>query len=251
MKYLKSYESRSYELDRHDALIPTYLIQYLQETADHQIHDTDKDYAEIYREDRKAFIVSRMSVQVYQPVHKYAKLDCNTWIVPAKAANFPRAYELFSNGKPIASAYSNWALVDVDTKKLVLQSEYDTSSYPIDAAPELDIPTRFRLPKEITWITAGQVPVTLSLTDINGHMNNARYYNYLYDAIPNAEDYFITSMNVRFVHEAPLGAMLTIHRSDAMEPGKLDPNADQIMYFKTEADGTDNVHAVFGLKKWK
>ena len=43
----------------------------------------------------------------------------------------------------MARAYSNWALVDVDTRKLVLQSEYDMSSYPEDREPVMGIPTRF------------------------------------------------------------------------------------------------------------
>ena len=95
------------------------------------------------------------------------------------------------------------------------------------------------------------MPVTLTLTDINGHMNNARYYNCLYDCIPNVEEYCITSLNMRFVHEAPLGSELKILRSDFLDPGKLDPRADKIVYFKTEANGEDNVHAVFGLKRWE
>ncbi len=251
MKYTKSFETRSYEIDRHDALTPTALVQYLQETADHQMHDTDKDYGLIYREERKAFVVSRMSVEIMRPVYKYAHVDCDTWVVPGEAANFPRAYELFVEGDLVARAYSNWALVDVDTRKLVLQSEYDMSSYPEDREPEMGIPTRFRIPKTMEWNDGGTVPVTLTLTDINGHMNNARYYNCLYDCIPNVEEYCITSLNMRFVHEAPLGSELKILRSDFLDPGKLDPRADKIVYFKTEANGEDNVHAVFGLKRWE
>ncbi len=258
MKYTKRYETRSYDLDRFDGLMPTALIQYLQETADHQIHDTDKDYGLIVTEDRKAFVVSRMSVEIYRPIYKYAQLECDTWVTEGKAANYPRMYELKLDGEVVARAASNWALVDVDTKKLVLQGEYDLSSYPVDAEPELRIPKRFRIPKETELTECRRMPVTYSLTDINGHMNNARYYNCLVDNLPEASDYFITSMNVRFVHEAPLGSELIIRRSELMEPGKMDPNADAVVYFRTEvnrrsADGTEvlgeeNIQAAFGLK---
>ncbi len=248
MKYTRTYETHSHDLDPYEAFMPTPLIQYLQETAEHQIRDTDKDYADIYREDRKAFIVSRMSVEIYRPIYKFATVDCDTWIITAKAANFPRMYELFVDGESVARASSNWALVNVDTKKLVKQGEYDISSYPMDEEPELQIPTRFRIPKDMELTEAGVVPVSFSLTDINGHMNNARYYNCLADCMPELGEYALTSMNMRFVHEAPLGKEIKIYRSGMEEPGKMDPRADKVVYFKTKVDGEDNIHAVFGLK---
>lgn len=248
MKFTKQYETNSYDIDPYEAFMPTPLIQYLQETAELQIRATDKDYNDIYRIDRKAFIISRMSVEIYRPIYKFATVECDTWIVPAKAANFPRMYQLRLDGEVVAQAVSNWALVDVDTKKLVKQGEYNISSYPVDEEPKLAIPLRFRIPKDVELEEVRTVPVTFSLTDINGHMNNARYYNCLSDSLPELQDYSITSMNLRFVHEAPLGKDIRIFRSGLEAPGKMDPRGDKVVYFKTQVDDRDNVHAVFGLK---
>ena len=261
MKNTRKYETRSFELDPFDGMMPTALIQYLQETAHHQIHDMDKDYDLIVTEDRKAFVVSRMSVEIYRPIHKYAHIECDTWVTEGKAANFPRMYEMKLDGELVARAASNWALVDVDTKKLVMQGEYDLSTYPFGEEPELHIPRRFRIPKDVELTECRKMPVTYSLTDINGHMNNALYYNCLVDSLPEAADYFISSMNVRFVHEAPLGSELIIRRSALMESGKLDPNADAVVCFRTEVNravmdeteiaGEENIQAVFGLQRRK
>ena len=44
MKYSEEYTVKSNEADIHNALRPTQLIQYMQETADHQMRDQDIDY---------------------------------------------------------------------------------------------------------------------------------------------------------------------------------------------------------------
>ncbi|MBQ6582253.1 MAG: hypothetical protein IJH77_00345 [Mogibacterium sp.] len=251
MKYEYHYQTRSYETDLHHALRPTQLIQYMQETAEHQIHDQDKDYLELYYEDRKAYIISRMSVEADLPVTRFADLTARTWITEGRAANFPRHYELFHDGRSIARATSTWAMVDVDTKKLIRYADYDTSSYPVDEPPEMRIPSRFRIPKELELLHIRDIRVGYSMTDVNRHMNNAVYANQLYDCIPGVPDHFMTSVNLRYIHEAPFGTVLRVFRSDPVREEKIDPAADFVVYFRTEVGEEINVEAVFGLRKYE
>mgnify|MGYP000999758959 CR=1 FL=1 len=65
----------------------------------------------------------------------------------------------------------------------------------------------------------------------------------------DAEKYFITSINLRYVHEAPLGSEFKVYRSDAVDPGEMDYRAEKLIYFYTEADGMLNLEAAVGLKK--
>ena len=251
MRYTREYTARTYELDRWNALPPTPLVQYMQETAERQIHDQDMDYLDLYYKERKAYIISRMNIEVYRTISRFAPLRAETWITEGRAANFPRAYELYCGEDLVARAFSNWALVDVDTKKLVLARDYDTSAYPKGEAPEMHIPNRFRIPADLELKPVEIFTVRRSQTDVNGHMNNAKYFNCLYDRIPDMEEQFITSMNIRFVHEAPKGCDVQILMSDYQEPGKMDPNAERIIYFKTLVEGETNIEAVFGLKSMK
>lgn len=251
MRYSTSFETRTYELDRHNMLKPTSLVQYMQETAERQIRDQDRDYDELYTICRKAYIVSRMNIEIFGSIRKYSVLEGETWTSDAKAANYPRSYEMKSEGKLIARGFSNWALVDVDSRKLVRQGEYDISAYAHDEPMKVEIPLKFRIPKELELQEVQRFRVERTMTDINGHMNNAMYFNPMYDMIPGAENMQLTSINIRFVHEAPLGSELRIYRSNFIEPGNIDPRAERIVYFTTEADGVSNVHAVFGLKDWK
>lgn len=247
-RYRHDFGTRSYEVDLNGALKPTELFRYLQETAEHQMNDNDLDYNVLYERERKAFILSRMSVQIQRPIYRRAHIEAETWISEGRAANFPRNFELRCDGECVARARSTWALVDVDTKKLIKFKEYDMGRYPVDEPPALDIPERFHVPKELEMSRVREVKVGYSSSDINGHMNNAMYLNNLFDCIPGVEALFVTSINIRYMHEAPLGASIEVFMSEAAEPDGLDPHAEKLVYFCTKSAGERNVEAVFGLR---
>lgn len=250
MKYNEEYTVKSNEADIHNALRPTQLIQYMQETADHQMRDQDIDYVKMHFELRKAFVVSRMSVEVLESIGMYDHIDATTWITEGRAANFPRAYELMCDGRVKARAMSNWALLDIDTHRLVRNGEYDMSSYAKDSEPKLTIPTKFRIPRDVELKEVDRVRVGYSMIDINRHLNNAQYADMLHDRIPGVEDLYMTSINLHFQHEAPYGSEVVIRMSDFLDAGKMDPRAEKIVYFATEVNGGANIEAVFGLKKF-
>ncbi|MBR0373233.1 MAG: hypothetical protein IJH91_01750 [Mogibacterium sp.] len=257
MKYEVTYQSRTNEINVRDYLKPTQLIQYLQETAESQITALDLDYIDLYNKRRKAFLVSRLGVEIYRPIYRYAKLTGRTWVTEGRAANFPRAYELYCDGEAVARAYSNWALVDVDTRRLIRFKDYDCSAYPVDELPAMRIPERFRIPGDVPLHFCGVVSVGFSLTDINRHMNNTQYFNILYDRIPDVDLFDVTSINIRFVHEAAYGNEMEIYRSEIVWKsdqeglvGGLDPAAEGVIFFRSQTDGETNVEAVYGLRKY-
>ena len=249
MRFKAHYNIRSYEVDLHGALKPMQLMQLLQESGDRQMREEAVAYDELYNKEHKAFVVSRMSIEVFKPVEKYSDVDVETWIITGKGANFPRGYEMYKGGQLVAKAICNWALVDTVTGKLIASKDYDMGTYSMDEAPELSIPRRFRIPKELKFQEVESSKVAMSMIDINMHMNNTVYASKLYDNIDDAEKYFITSINLRYVHEAPLGSEFKVYRSDAVDPGEMDYRAEKLIYFYTEADGMLNLEAAVGLKK--
>ncbi len=249
MRFKENYNIRSYEVDLYGALKPMQLMQLLQESGDRQMRAEAVSYDDLYTKEHKAFVVSRMNIEVFEPVHKYSDVEVQTWIIPGKGANFPRGYEMFKDGKLVARAICNWALLDTITGKLIASKDYDMGSYSMDAEPGLTVPRRFRLPKDIKFEEVENSRVTVSMIDINMHMNNTVYASKLYDNIPEAEKYFITSINLRYVHEAPLDSAFKVYRSESVDPGDMDPRAEKLIYFYTEAAGELNLEAAVGLKK--
>jgi medium-chain acyl-[acyl-carrier-protein] hydrolase len=251
MIYKKNYKLLALNTDLHNAIKPTALMQHMQDTAENQLTDLDMDYVDLFYIKRKAFIISRMSIEIFDTVEKYAELEGRTWVSEGRAANFPRHYQLVHDGKVIAQATSIWAMVDIDTKKLVKFADYDTSNYPNEDPLEVSIPLKFRIPRNLELEKAGASIVGYTATDINMHMNNTMYADRLFDCVPDAEKYVLTSMNIHFMHEAPYGEEMEIYRSELLEPGDMDPRAEKIIYLRTQTNGDTNVEAVLGLKEFR
>ena len=251
MKYSEDFTVRSYEVDERKYLYPWTVMRYLQEAADHQMRDEDVEYSKLLFEKHIAFVVSRISIEIYGAPHKYSTIRSRSWTIPGHGANFPRGYDLYKGDELLAKALSSWALVDTENGKLIRYKDYDMSGYSSDAEPELEIPHRFKLPNPESFEKVAEQTVLPSWCDINHHINNTVYSRILYDMIPNVQDEIITSMNIYYKHEAKLGKDFVVYRSPRMSAEGLDPRADEVICFYTESEGKTNVQAVFGLKKPK
>lgn len=249
MKYNVEFKVRSYETDSRDIMRPSSILQYMQEVTELQMEDTDIDYTNLYKVRRMAFIVSRMSVEIYRPICKGESVRLSTWCSPSKGAIYPRYHEFYVGNELALKASSVWGLINVDTRDLVLANEYDISNYPMDELPKLEIPTRVRLPKDIKFKKVEERKALYSKIDINGHINNTMYPDMLYEVIPGIEDYNLTSINLRFVHEARMGSELGIYISELQEPNKHDKGADKIAYVYSQIGEEKNVEATFGLRR--
>ena len=74
-------------------------------------------------------------------------------------------------------------------------------------------------------------------------MNNTKYFDMLFDYIPNRAKIFMSSCLANYVNEAPLGSNIDIYISDA-----LCENDETIYYMRTEIDGKTNIEAKVGVK---
>ena len=247
MKYGEYFNITSHDIDFNNVVRPEQLQMYMQEAADHQSRDQAVECEKLYNMGY-TFIVSRMNVEIYKPIRKYDRVLINTWHVKGRAANFPRGYEVVKDGEVLVKAMSNWALVKVDTKKLVKYDEYDMSMYDIDDPMELNIKSRFRIPKELEFHKVDSHIVKLSDTDINRHMNNTRYLKLIYDNIPNMQENFITSVNIRYMKEAKLDDYISIYRSEERNSVEIDNRADKAYNFYTKINDKLNMEAEIGIR---
>lgn len=247
MKFTEEYEITSHEVDRNNNIRPTALIRYMNETADHQMRDRKPTYQELFM-DGKAFIVTRMNIKIYKKLSQYNPIKVNTWICSGKAATFPRAFEIFSDEDLAVEAHSEWAVVNRDNGKLCKTTEIDISNYEKGEAVQLELPKRFHFPKDVQWRKVGERKIFLSDCDMNMHMNNGNYANLLWNYIPGIENKQLTSLNVRFMHEAALGNTVEIFITELDREFAKDGDAEEVYGFLTKVNGETNVEYVMGVK---
>lgn len=227
IKHIREFTVGSQDVDGSGRIRPSRLAAYLQEAGDSHLRSYGVDYKTMHDEGHQAFIVSRFTVEYITDVMQYDNIKVRTWFDEGKGVNYPRSYDALVDGKPAVRAYSNWGLIDLESGRFVRFSDHIYSNGPFEPNVELEMPERFRIPKELELEPVFSFDVRHSMTDMNNHMNNVMYIDPMWDAIPDVESRRIGSFSIRFVHESLLGDRLTVLRSELISEDGRD-----VIYFR-------------------
>ena len=233
MKQTEHYRINAHDIDFNGILSPTGYMRYLQDAANCQMEDDGPSYDELFGKGF-AFVLSRIRIVFFAPVHTHENVTVSTWSCGGRAASYFRCYGMERDGVEIARAKSIWALCDFKNGKLVRFGDVETN-YGEDAENDVDIPRRPEFAAEP--VILGTKTVMYGDVDQNRHMNNTRYADMLWNFLPGHENRRITSLDISYLNEAPLGCELDIYGA---------PSADGEGYvFKTfrKEDGKVNVLA--------
>ena len=131
---------------------------------------------------------------------------------------FPRYYSLeTAGGEPLLKASAMWSLVDEKTRKVVFPEKYGVVIEGTETGEEIAMPgtvakgdcTRER-----------DFTVPYSFVDLNGHMNNTRYFDLAEDSVgAAAAGRLLRGISVEYQNEARLGE--TLHLRWGGEDGKV------------------------------
>jgi len=122
---------------------------------------------------------------------------------------FPRYYRISDEqDRTLVSASALWTLVDAKTRRMAFPDRYGVEIEGVETGQEI------ALPSAIARMQTGSTTpfkVPFSYVDLNGHMNNTRYFDLAEDLIPAAaEGRALKSIATEYSSEARFGAELEI-----------------------------------------
>ena len=234
-KFVTEFTVNSHDTDKNGNLYPSTALRYLHEAANLQFEASHPTLDELRYEEKKAFLLSRATMELVRPLRAFEKVTAITWSGGGKAASFYRCGELKVHDEVVGKLVSIWALLDLETRRLCRVRDTDLGIEAIEEFPQ-DIPGHIRYPEDIpAWEAVGKRRVFNSDIDINGHMNNTNYPDMLCDFIPGIENKIVRSFTIGYIHEAKLGEELTVYHAAV----------GNVHYLKTErADGSANAEAI-------
>lgn len=117
---------------------------------------------------------------------------------------FPRYYRLeTAAGEHLLSASALWSLVDEKTRKVVFPERYGVEIEGVVTGEEIALPSA---PRRMECTESRPFTVPYSYVDLNGHMNNTRYFDLAEDCIPAAaEGRALRRIQTEYVSEARFG----------------------------------------------
>lgn len=240
MAFTFNTEVLAHDIDIHCEATPSNIVKYLQETVDRNLKECHPTYEELLKQNL-SFVVSRTALKVYSPLKEYSKLTVETWATEGRSAAFMRNYRIFCDGKVAAECLMTWALLDTSNRRLLKGSDFDVSSYGTGDLITLDMPSRFKIANDAPLTKCREKKVYYSDIDRNLHMNNIKYFDLLFDCIPDCQSKRMTSCMMNYIGEAAFERTIEIY----FLPVEVLDNGEEVYCFKTTVDGQANVEARF------
>lgn len=212
MYFEGGYPIDSRDVDPWNHCKPSGLMGILQEAAVAAACELHASRPEMMEKYNLFWMLARMWYRLDRPLKWNEPLNIRTWHRGGSGASSYRDFDLFVDGKPVGEAVSVWVLADADTHRLARMSKIEefqgTDGGELCKNKSL---SRFKLPQEMA--AAEHRAMHYSDTDINGHVNNVRYADFICDAIRMdqlGQDFYVSALQVDYLAECMAGETITL-----------------------------------------
>lgn len=157
------------------------------------------------------WVIAKQHIEINRMPKYDETITVSTW--PSKTMHilFPRSYEVRdSKGNVIIKASSIWALIDINTRKMVNPTDYGIEVKDMSEGRKFDMPFSNKIPFELP--NEGMIEAKYSFCDLNGHINNACYLDIAENMVPISflKEHELKLIDIKYIHEIPLGSTLPI-----------------------------------------
>lgn len=240
VSYTQDFLVDSRDVDLTGYARPSAVLGYLQEMATVAAGKLHVSGPETRAKYNCFWMIVRMWVKLDEPLRWNDTFTIHTWHRGAKGASSYRDFDIIRDGKVIGEAVSTWVLADCDDFSLLrldkLEEFHTTDGGELCKSIKLH---RVKLPAELPGEELR--PMRYSDTDINSHVNNARYADFACDALhmeDKLDGKFIREFQLSYASQCMAGETVTLQT--AVE-------GDSCWARGVGADGKERFESVFHL----
>lgn len=182
----------------------------MQEAAYHHAEHLGLGHAYL-SERNMAWVLARQRIEINRLPKWGDTVKIRTWPSGRDRLFFYRDFEITTDaGRRVLVASNAWSLIDIEKRELVAPETYLSVDIP-EGVKVFD--TKLIRLKGCRSNPVGQtVPVTYGDLDLNGHVNNVRYIEWVLNSLPRTfhEKYSLMKMEVNYLAEAVYGQEVTV-----------------------------------------
>ena len=205
--FSKDYTITCYEADANQFMRPTAMLDLMQEAANVNASTLGFGYDEMMNSNT-AWVLSRIHVKFNDTPKWRDEVNLKTWHKGVSKLFYLRDFILSDKeGNPMVLATTSWLIIDMNTRRLVRNSDLalsDTAMHAIETPADKVV-----VPVDIEPELVRKHPVTWSEIDTNGHVNNVKYAVWAIDAVKQED-----------IKERPLKELLINYDAEVM-PGDV------------------------------
>ncbi len=182
--FTKKIVIQSSNVDAYKRLRLSSLLIMTQDISTEDI-ESQNGLGKFCREKGYLWVISRTHIKINRLPNYLEEITLKTYPNKARSFIFPRHYIVEDkDGNELIKMISLWFLIDKKDRKPRIFNDSFPSFKEETQEGELPLPKRIE-PKEVKVLTSRKVLSTD--IDINGHMNNTRYLDFVYDLFSNKE----------------------------------------------------------------
>ena len=211
----------SRDVDLFDQCRPSAVLGLLQEAATQAALVLGASGPEVLAKYNCLWMITRSWVELDAPLRWNDLIHIKTWHRGGAGASSYRDFDLFRDGEPVGQGTSQWVLVDADSRRLFRMK--NLAEFQGTDGGGLNKPIKLHRPAmPQTFDHRVRRDMRYSDTDINGHINNARYADFACDCLHLEEagrGKFVRSFQIGYVGECRAGETIwvdTAQRGDEL-----------------------------------
>ena len=206
----KDYYLRISDFDRFGRLKASSILDIFQDIAASHANDIGIGF-EAMIANKTIWVLTKVKFEVLKNPKLYETVHVKTWPLKPGKICFQREYYIEDlEGNPVVKGTSEWVVIHSEKRRMVAAGDI----FPIKEGFLTDVMFEEKL-KKIPDFESTNEPycfkTTFSDCDINGHVNNTKYANYVFDALDFKEPVNIKTFQIDYCHEVVSGTDLHIH----------------------------------------
>lgn len=213
--FSKTFDLRTSDFDINKRLLPSAVLDLFQAVAGEHAGILGCGMDDLIKEDL-IWVLIRTKYLVLKQPKMFSKVVVKTWPLPPSRAGFQREYLMENEaGEPLIKASSDWVIINRQTRRIASASNIYPEGF--DYIKEKTFEGRLSKIADFE-VADGAITVIprYSQLDMNGHVNNTKYANYVLDAL-NPTDKEIVEFQIDYRHEVKSGEKLTLYPLHAGE----------------------------------
>lgn len=211
--YRKKHTVQVSDVDFSKRLKLSTLFVYFQDLATEHSEILGKG-RDVLQKDNLIWVLASVRADIERYPVWGESIFVETWPLQPDKINFERDFLVYDeNDNIIARAVTNWVIIDISSRRLkrarVLNSEFPET----DRERAIDC-TLDRISAVGNMEESYRKTVGYSDIDMNEHLNNSRYLDYIMDcfSIDDHKNYFSKSIEINYIHEALPGDTLILRK---------------------------------------
>lgn len=206
----KEYYLRASDFDPFQHIKPSAVLDLFQDAAGQHAEEIGLGYEEMIKRSY-LWVLTKIKFEIIEAPAKYQKVIVKTWPLPPNRLSYRREYSIETeDGKQLIIGSSEWVVIHSEKRRFLSVPDL----YPFTDGYHEELMFEGKLGKIadfVQTIPSRTVNAGFSDLDINNHVNNTRYANYVLDAINPSPSCELVAFQIDYRKEVLQGTQLNIY----------------------------------------